>query len=142
LNLVCSYTPLPPPPGAPTEAPQGSGPTKTPDLLEKKLPELFKFNLMEVILAVFSLIVTIIALANSICLIYMNKYKVFVGQNGDENDDEVLARELTLTPILKVNSTKTKKVVFSESRAPLLELKDITKSPSITTLPSPKPFHY
>ena len=124
-NLLCTKIDNTPS----TQTPGLAIPTQTSNTtsITTQLPDLFKFNLTEIILAITSSIVTVIAVTNSICLLYMNKDKLFQTQNDVENSNSPLR-----------NSARKKGVTFSDSNFELVPLS--SKTPSMATLPSPQPF--
>ena len=132
-GLICTKrdtSPVTEPPVDPTPSPAES------TNISKAMPDLFKFNLADIILAITSLIVAAIAVMNSYCLFHINKGQFFPSHDIETGH---------LTPILKHNK-RPKEVTFSPERRvefhPLQPPK-LRESPtlSLTTLPSPQPAH-
>jgi len=127
-NLLCTK------PLSPADLTASDDPTPPPDPsnpVPETMPELFKFTLADIILALTSLIVAGIAVTNSIYLLNMNK------TNQSTLNPDADLETGPKTPILKKPSVPHKEVSF----AFLGPNKQLSKPPSLTTLPSPQPVH-
>ena len=98
--------------------------------ISQTMPDLFKFNIADIVLAITSLIIAAITVMNSYCLFHINKGQFFLSHNIETGH---------LTPILK-HTKRPKEVTFSPERH--VELHPL-QSPtlSLATLPSPQPAH-
>jgi hypothetical protein len=110
--------------------------------ISKTMPDLFKFNIPDIILAITSLIIAAIAVTNTYCLFHLNRGQFFPSHDIESGH---------LTPILKPQKHPKvvprpkevhhpKEVTFSPEHQ--LELHPL-QSPtlSLATLPSPQPAH-
>ena len=97
----------------------------------KKLEEFLKFNLTDLILSLTSLVIAIIAIANSFCLLCMTKNNPPITEMDDLTDvrlSEVVSRK-----------PSTKKVAFKKSRTDKIKSINHQSSLSSLSLPSPIP---
>jgi hypothetical protein len=106
--------------------------------------EFYKFNLTDFILALTSLVVTVIAVSNSVYLIYNNKCKVRLDnlEIGDEQkEDEPKPSQVKIHSILKNSNVKKldKKVEFVDQPKQKTFWNKLTRTTSTLSLPSPKP---
>ena len=102
------------------------------ELEKNETEQFFKFNLTDLILAGTSLIIAIIAVANSLCLLVMSKCK-----KTDYPNNEIVDLGLSEPQSIPLLSKSNKKVSFTETSIDRQTLED--RRLSMASLPSPVP---